>query len=79
MFNFKRAPKGDTIEIKINGMHCVSCSLNINDALENTEGVLSSNTSYAKSKAKVVYDAAKTSPSKILAHIKDSGYTGVVV
>ncbi|RJR28925.1 heavy-metal-associated domain-containing protein [Candidatus Microgenomates bacterium] len=78
MFKFKKKA-GQTVEIKIDGMHCVSCSLNIDDALENTEGVLSSNTSYAKSKTKVVYDGTKTTPEKILIRIKDTGYAGVVV
>lgn len=78
MFNFKKIPKGDTVEIKVNGMHCVSCSLNIDDLLESVEGVISSNTSYAKAKTKVEYLSDKISVEKLINLIKEAGYKGRV-
>lgn len=58
--------------IKITGMHCVSCAMNIDGALEDLEGVKSANTSYAKSQTEVEYDERKISLEKIKQIIKSS-------
>ena len=75
----KRQEKDEEIEIKIDGMHCTSCALNIDDLLEETEGIFSSNTSYAKSKTKIEYNSEKINTKKILQLIKEVGYEGSVV
>lgn len=62
------------IVLKIDGMHCVSCSMNIDGELEDTEGVFSSNTNYAKQKAEVEFDTSKVSHDRIIGIIKDLGY-----
>ena len=36
--------------LKIKGMHCTSCAMNIDGELEDTKGVKEANTSYAKQK-----------------------------
>ena len=53
MFNlFKKTnpPSGSqTVVLKIDGMHCVACSLNIDSELEDLPGVITSTTNYASS------------------------------
>jgi Cu+-exporting ATPase len=63
-----------TITLKISGLHCVSCCLNIDGELENTGGVFESNTYYAKSETRVSYDEEKISLEKIQAIINKLGY-----
>ena len=60
--------------LKINGMHCVSCSIVIDGDLEELEGVNSSNTSYAKQLCVVEYEPEKINTKNLLETIKKSGY-----
>ncbi|MFA6525220.1 MAG: heavy-metal-associated domain-containing protein [Patescibacteria group bacterium] len=75
MFNSKQKKEGAKIEFKISGMHCPSCGMNIDGALEELDGVLESTTNYAKQITKVIYDPQKVAPDKITAEIKKAGYT----
>lgn len=60
MFNlFKKKSAGQVVTLKIDGMHCASCSLNIDGDLEDTPGVIRSTTSYAKSETIIEFDPAK--------------------
>jgi copper chaperone CopZ len=76
MFDFfkKTSPVGETVVFKIDGMHCVSCSLNIDGALEETEGVISATTNYSKSETKIEFDATKIDLDGLKKVIKDQGY-----
>jgi copper chaperone CopZ len=69
----KRQLAGETAVIKIDGMHCSSCTLAIDGALEDL-GVLRSATNYAKGETKVEYDGAKLSLPQIVAEIEKQGY-----
>ena len=60
--------------LKLNGMHCVSCSLNIDGAVEELDGVKSSSTSYTKAETRVEFDAAIVSEETIKAAIEQLGY-----
>jgi copper chaperone CopZ len=62
------------IKLKIEGMHCASCAMNIDFDLEDLEGVKSCKTSYARQESEVEFDESKISPEKILAQIKETGY-----
>ncbi len=62
------------LKIHINGMHCTSCSMNIDGELEDTPGVIKSDTSYAKEQTVVEFDEGVISPEKILEIIKAIGY-----
>lgn len=66
--------KGTELEFHIDGMHCASCSMNIDGELEDLAGVLSASTSYAKAVCKVEYDSAKVSQKEITAVISKLGY-----
>lgn len=75
MFNLlKQKQAGTTVKLKLSGLHCSSCSLNIDGEIEELSGVISSNTSYAKQESVVVYDPTKTDPSSFTKVIEGLGY-----
>lgn len=59
---------------KISGMHCTSCAFNIDGELEDTVGVLESNTHYAKQQTEVKFDDTMVTDKKIQAIIEKVGY-----
>lgn len=63
------------IKLKIDGMHCSSCAMSIDFDVEDLEGVNSCKTSYAKQESEVEFDENKINPDKILAQIKETGYS----
>jgi copper chaperone CopZ len=76
MFHFfKKQPKGNVLTFKILDMHCTSCSINIDGALEDTPGVISANTSYAKGQTVVEFDNQKVDEDAILKVIASLNYT----
>lgn len=58
--------------LNIKGMHCKSCEMLIQDALE--EKGVKSQIDHKAGKAKVVFDPKKTSLNEIKAIIKEQGY-----
>jgi len=75
MFNlFKKEKQGESVTLKIDGMHCTSCSLSIDGELEDTNGVISATTSYAKSETKVIYDPKKVTVDEIKKVIESLDY-----
>ncbi len=79
MFNFLKPKKTnknlETITLKLSGLHCTSCATNIDLTLEDLPGVVSSNTSYAKSELKVSFDPSQIKTDKIRSSISKLGYT----
>lgn len=61
------------LKLKIEGMHCTSCAMNIDFGLEDL-GVRSTKTSYAKQETEVEFDEKKIEPQKIINQIKKTGY-----
>lgn len=70
----KKQPTGTQIKLKISGMHCASCSMNIDGTLEDLPGVIKSETSYARAVTSVEYDQEQIDPSKIMQAINQLGY-----
>jgi Cu+-exporting ATPase len=66
------------IKLKIDGMHCASCAMNIDGELEDVEGVKNSNTNYAKQNTEVEFDEEKIDELKIIKIIKSAGYTATL-
>lgn len=66
-------------KIKIAGMHCSSCAMNIDFDLEDLEGIISARTSYAKCECEVEFDPVKVKEKDLVETIKKSGYTVVDV
>lgn len=73
------APKGDKLNLKIIGMHCTSCSMSIDNTLEDVSGVLSSKTNYAKSMSYITYDSNIVAPNEIIASVKKLGYDAMII
>jgi P-type Cu+ transporter len=65
------------IKLKIEGMHCSSCAMNIDFDLEDREGVKSVNTSYARQTTEIEYEENKISVSEIINQIKQTGYVAI--
>jgi len=62
-----------TINLKIKGMHCHSCSMLISDALEDI-GVKKSEIDDKKGTAIIEFDEAKLTVEQIKSAIKKEGY-----
>ncbi|MGW5441608.1 heavy-metal-associated domain-containing protein [Nocardia asteroides] len=63
---------------RIEGMHCGSCALLIDDTLEDLPGVGGTQTSMKKGLSTVELDVAVTSAEDVIAAITELGYTAVV-
>jgi len=66
-------------KLKIEGMHCSSCAMNIDFDLEDLDGVNSVKTSYARQVCEVEFDEKKISNQAIIQTIKKTGYTVIDV
>jgi copper chaperone CopZ len=63
------------VKLKIEGMHCTSCAMNIDGDLEDLlDGVISSNTSYTKCVTEVAFDEKKVKIEDIIKTIEKTGY-----
>lgn len=71
---FRKKIKGETITLTIEGMHCTSCAMNIDGALEETEGVFEATTNYAKSSVEVNYDPEKVRIEDLVKAVEKTGY-----
>lgn len=71
---FKKNQQGKKETFKISGMHCVSCGLNIDGELEDTEGIYQATTSYAKGETVVEFDEKIITPNQIEKIITKAGY-----
>ncbi len=81
MFNlFKQKPTGlsaqagSTITLKLSGLHCSSCSLNIDSEIEDLPGVISTSTSYARQESVITYDPKLVRPADFTPIIEKLGY-----
>lgn len=78
MFNIfkKKSPSNNlkSIQLKLSGLHCSSCAINIDLALEDLPSV-ESKTNYAKSICQLSFDPQQTTLAKIKSIITELGYT----
>lgn len=65
--------KTESLTLKLSGLHCTSCAVNIDLALEDFPGVKST-TNYAKSECHISYDSTKTNLNQIKSIINELGY-----
>ena len=63
-----------TVTLKIVGMHCTSCAMNIDFELEDLKGVREASTNYAKQKTVVTFDPNVVNLGKIIEVIKSLEY-----
>ncbi len=59
---------------KITGMHCTSCAMLIDGDLEDTHGVQSATTNYAKAETEIDFNEAIISDEQLVQVIKNLGY-----
>jgi len=64
----------ETITLKLSGLHCTSCAVNIDLTLEDLPGVKNSSTSYTKSESQITFDPSKTNLESIKKTITNLGY-----
>jgi copper chaperone CopZ len=64
----------ETITLKLSGLHCTSCAVNIDLTLEDIPGVKKSDTNYAKSESKITFDSSQTNAQAIKKIITNLGY-----
>lgn len=62
-------------KLKIAGMHCTSCAMNIDFDLEDLEGMKSARTNYAKAETEIEFDNEKLQLEAILEQVKKIGYS----
>lgn len=81
LFNRKNDQQDNTankIKLKIEGMHCTSCAMNIDMDLEDLDGVKCAKTSYAKQETELEYDQDKVEMEKILQQVQKTGYKAYI-
>ena len=61
-------------KLKIDGMHCTSCAMNIDFDLEDVQGIKSAKTSYASQVCEVIFDEGKVDVKTIFGVIEKIGY-----
>lgn len=66
--------KTKNLKLKIIGMHCTSCTMNIDGDLEDIEGIRSAKTSYARQECEVEFEEKSVDVEQIIAQIKKTGY-----
>ena len=67
-----------TYTFAVDGMHCASCSMLIDETLEDLIGVQSSTTSLRSQRATVILDPARCSPADVVSAIGQAGYTAIL-
>ena len=58
----------------VEGMHCGSCALLIDDALEDLPGVLDTHTTVKQGRSTVELDLSRNSPEDVIQAIEELGY-----
>lgn len=60
--------------LKIEGMHCVSCTMLVDGELEDLKGVKSSKTNFAKAMCEVEFEEKEVDIDKIIKTVNVTGY-----
>lgn len=68
------ASQSDSARLVIEGMHCVSCSLNVDGTLEDLPGVTKAHTDYAKGISKVEYEPGLITVDEMISAVESLGY-----
>lgn len=58
----------------IDGMHCGSCALLVDDTLEDLPGVITTHTTVKAGRSKVELDTTVTTPEEVLNAVTQLGY-----
>lgn len=66
------------VEFHVEGMTCGGCVIGTRAALKKLDGVQDAGASYENSNAWAQYDPAKVTPERMIAAIRELGYTATV-
>jgi copper chaperone len=61
-------------ELRIQGMHCSSCGLLVDETLEELDGVIRSTTDVRRGRARIEFDVEVVSIEDLIAAIDELGY-----
>ncbi len=75
---FKILEESTILKLKIEGMHCASCSANIEKTLNGTAGILECVVNLTTETAKVVYNSKVIKASEIIKTIESLGFKAIV-
>ena len=68
-----------TITLRVDGMHCASCGLLLDDAVEDLPGVIRVETRVREGRMTVQIDPDRCTPQQIVAVVTETGYAAEVV
>jgi copper chaperone len=68
-----------TYAFRVEGMHCGSCALLIDDTLDDLPGVHSTQTTMKAGRSSVELDVGQTSPQDVVAAIEELDYRAAAV
>ena len=68
-----------TIELAITGMHCASCGMLIDEAVEELPGVRHSRTDMKTERTSVDLDGTGAGPAEVVAAIEAEGYRAQIL
>ena len=66
------------ITLTVSDMHCVNCAMTLQSLEDDLEGVKQVDASYRTGKMLVEYDEALVDEGKIIAAVKELGYTAAI-
>ena len=66
------------VTLAIEGMHCTSCAMTIDEELEDLPGVKRAKTSYARGTSDVEYDPDAVAVEALVGAVKAAGYTAAL-
>lgn len=70
-----QATRTERLTLRVEGMHCGSCAERIEDTVGALDGVVSADVDFEQTRAIVVYDPRRISPSRIIAAIEEAGFS----
>ena len=68
-----------TYTLQVEGMHCASCGLLIDDTLEDLPGVVRAETRMRDGRTTVQVDPDRCTPDQLVAAVAEAGYPARVV
>jgi len=60
--------------LEVNGMTCGHCTMSVEKALKESEGVLSASVDLSSKKARISFDEGKISVDQLLTAVQEAGY-----
>jgi P-type Cu+ transporter len=68
-----------TVHIKISGMDCSSCVMDIDGVLEDIQGVEEARTSFSNETTSIRFDPQKVAPEDFIQTLVKAGYTAQII